>query len=105
MCVDPVEQRAKSNERLDMKRDESTVGTNNEPLDRADLLRQARGVFGADSTLQLYGSGGRIVAEDGRRLPFGSMAELKDLIDKERTEPHREPLADTPCWYAPSFPR
>lgn len=88
-----------------MKQDESTTGKCKEPLDRADLLRQARGVFGADSTMQLYGAGGRIVAEDGRRLAFGSLEELKELIDKERTEPQREPLADTPCWYAPSFPR
>lgn len=88
-----------------MNEDGSRALQAKEPLDRADLLRQARGVFGADCTTQLFGQGGRIVAEDGRRLAFASMEELKALIDKERTEPQREPLADTGLWYAPSFPR
>lgn len=88
-----------------MKNDETKTPQPKEPLDRADLLRQARGVFGADCTTQLFGQGGRIVAEDGRRLAFASMEELKALIDKERTEPQREPVVDAHLWYAPSFPR
>lgn len=77
----------------------------NETLDRTDLLRQARGVFGADCTTQLYGQGGRIVTEDGRRLTFASMEELRQLIDQERSEPVAEPTSERLGWYAPSFPR
>lgn len=50
---------------------------------RADLLRQARGVFGVDSTIQLFGTGGRIHTEDGRQLCFEDDAELARLIERE----------------------
>lgn len=50
---------------------------------RADLLQQARGVFGVDSTIQLFGTGGRIHAEDGRQLRFEDDAELARLIARE----------------------
>jgi len=70
-----------------------------EMQERQDLLRRARGVFGADCTMQLYGAGGRIIAEDGRKLLFGSMAELAQLIDKEQTDAPGPPAVEERWWY------
>lgn len=50
---------------------------------RADLLRQARGVFGVDSTIQPFGTGGPIHTEDGRQLRFEDDAGLARLIARE----------------------
>lgn len=60
-------------------------------LDRADLLRQARGVFGVDSTMQLFGGGGRIITEDGRKLEFSDLAELERLVAAELEAPPPKP--------------
>ena len=60
-------------------------------FDRADLLRQARGVFGLDSTTQLFGMGGRIITEDGRKLEFADFEELARLIAAELEAPRPKP--------------
>lgn len=60
-------------------------------LDRADLLRQARGVFGVDSIFQLFGGGGRIIADDGRKLEFSDFEELERLITAELEAPPPKP--------------
>lgn len=59
--------------------------------DRADLLRQARGVFGVDSTMQIFGSDGRIIADDARNLGFSEFDKLERLIAAEHEAPPPRP--------------
>lgn len=59
--------------------------------ERADLLRKARVAFRLNSIVQLFGSGGRILTEDGRKLAFADLSELTRLIDQRRNSSSRSP--------------
>ena len=50
----------------------------------AQLRKQALKVFGGGTTVQLFGSGGRVLTGDGRRLEFANMKEWARLVDRER---------------------
>ncbi len=50
----------------------------------AQLRKQACRVFGGGTTVQLFGSGGRVLTSDGRRLEFADMTEWALLIERER---------------------
>jgi len=50
----------------------------------AQLRKQALKVFGGGTTVQLFGSGGRVLTGDGRQLEFANMKEWVRLIDRER---------------------
>jgi hypothetical protein len=50
----------------------------------AQLRKQACRVFGGGTTVQLFGSGGRVLAGDGRQLDFANMTEWERLIERER---------------------
>ena len=50
----------------------------------AQLRKQALKVFGGGTTVQLFGSGGRVLTGDGRRLEFANMKEWARLVERER---------------------
>lgn len=67
-----------------MKKDTSHSTPTVTPLAPAQLRKQACRVFGGGTTVQLFGSGGRVLTSDGRRLEFGDMTEWASLIERER---------------------
>jgi hypothetical protein len=67
-----------------MKKANSHSTSNATPLVPAQLRKQACRVFGGGTTVQLFGSGGRVLTSDGRRLEFADMTEWASLIERER---------------------
>jgi hypothetical protein len=72
----------------------------------AQLRKQARKVFGGGTTVQLFGSGGRVLTSDGRRLEFANMTEWARLVDRERPSRYRRvaPLKVPPRPTDQTFP-
>lgn len=67
-----------------MKKATSPSISKTTPLAPAQLRKQACRVFGGGTTVQLFGSGGRVMTSDGRRLEFANMTEWDRLIARER---------------------
>jgi hypothetical protein len=53
-------------------------------LTPTQLRKQACRVFGSGTTVQLFGTGGRVLTGDGRQLEFSDMPEWAQLIEHER---------------------
>jgi hypothetical protein len=67
-----------------MKKVKSLSTSGATPFVPAQLRKQACRVFGGGTTVQLFGSGGRVLTSDGRRLEFADMTEWASLIERER---------------------
>ena len=67
-----------------MKKTTSIAPSNAPQLTQGRLRKQACKIFGVGTTVQLFGSGGRVLTSDGRRLEFANMKEWARLIERER---------------------
>jgi len=64
-------------------------------LTPAQLRKQACRVFGSGSTVQFFGTGGRILTSDGRQLEFSDMSDWAHLIELERPASKAPPSRST----------
>ena len=70
----------------------------------AQLRKQALKVFGGGTTVQLFGSGGRVLTGDGRRLEFANPKEWARLVDRERPASKPPPSLATRSAAAAALP-